>query len=85
VHPFLLSHEEKMSLFEPSMEGTAMARVGAPWEAMGELTREGKEGEGEGGEGAWLGGAAEGGAMGRGCGHSGRSWLLPAHVLLCCL
>jgi hypothetical protein len=32
----------------------AMTEVGAPWEATGELTREGREGEGEGerGEGA---------------------------------
>jgi hypothetical protein len=43
-----------------------MARVGATWPAMGELTKEGREGEGEGekacmaGGGGTMGGAARG-------------------------
>jgi hypothetical protein len=38
------------------MKGTIVAGVGAPWEAMGELAREGREGEGERGEGGVAGG-----------------------------
>jgi hypothetical protein len=69
VHPFWLSHEEKQHWLRPSMKGTAMAGVGAPWEAMGELVGEEREGEGQGGEG---GGATRG--YGWGWGRHGE-WL----------
>jgi hypothetical protein len=55
-----------------------MAGIGAPWEAMGELTREGREGEGEGGT---TGGAREAGAPQRGA----SGWLRAASVLLLCV
>jgi hypothetical protein len=59
-----------------------MARVGAPWPVVGELVREGREGEGEG---AWL----------RASGVGGRGWgawmqerdqpeLLSGSILLFC-
>jgi hypothetical protein len=51
VHPFWSSHKEKLHWLRPSLKGMDMAGVGAPWEAMGELAEEGREGEGEGGEG----------------------------------
>jgi hypothetical protein len=38
-----------------------MARVGAPWPVVGELVREGREGEGEG---AWLRASGVGGRGG---------------------
>jgi hypothetical protein len=54
---------KKMSLVGTLHGRAAMTEVGAPWEAMGELVGEEKEGEGEGGEGvrlrARLGGTME--------------------------
>jgi hypothetical protein len=55
----------KMSLVEALHGRVAMAEVGTPWPAMGELAGEGREGEGKGrGVGATGGGGMGGGLLG---------------------
>jgi hypothetical protein len=46
---------KKMTLVRALHGRAAMAGVGAPWPVMGELAREGREGEGERERWAWLG------------------------------
>jgi hypothetical protein len=58
-----------MTLLRALHGRAAMTGVGAPWPIMGELAREGREGEGEGRGGRGWGGTrgAIGGGLGPGC------------------